>query len=122
MFRQKKRTLRKVEGNNMEQYVKIVPSDSGFSYRLSDEIRRVEKELSDNEELYIIINGLQFRIEQVKHDLNLLCIQGSDATGQYLELVCHEYNFSAFLVRLKKRVPEKPPLRIGFVDMEEHRE
>lgn len=46
-----------------ENYVRIVPSDSGFAQRLADEIRSMEKELTDEQELYIITNGLRFRIE-----------------------------------------------------------
>ena len=38
-----------------ENYVRIAPSDSGFAKRLANEIRSMEKELTDEQELYIIM-------------------------------------------------------------------
>lgn len=97
-----------------ENYVRIAPSDSGFAKRLVNEIRSMEKELTDEQELYIITNGLRFRIEWIKHNLDFVCIRGSDSSGQCLEVVCHECSFSGVLAPLPKRVPEEPPVRIGF--------
>lgn len=98
----------------MENYVKIVPSDSGFAKCLAEEIKKVESKLNDNQELYLITNGLSIRIEWISHNLSLVCIRGSDSSGLPLEVVCHECSFSGVLAVLPKRVAAKPPVRIGF--------
>ncbi len=105
-----------------ENYVKIAPSDSGFYQTLVDEIKEIENHLNSDQELDIIINNVQFRVEYVKHDLDFLCILGTDASGQAYELVCHEHSFSGVLVIVPKRAAASSPTKIGFVDNSKNRE
>lgn len=106
----------------MEQYVKIVPSDSGFIQCFAEELKEIESHLTEDQELNLRINGCLIRIEWIKHKLGLICVFGTDSTGQLVEVVCHEHCFSGVLEILKKQDPEKPPVCIGFLDWQGHQE
>lgn len=105
-----------------ENYVKIAPTDSGFYQTLVDEIKEIENHLNSDQELDIIINNVQFRVEYVKHDLDFLCILGTDVSGKAYEVVCHEHSFLGVLVIVPKLAAESSPTKIGFADHSRKRE
>lgn len=80
-----------------------------------DELKDFQKTLSNEEELFVLINGLSFRLEKIRHEHNTIYYYGSTKDNVPVVLCQYYRQLNVLFFAAQKRYADKPAVRIGFV-------
>ena len=82
-----------------------------------DELKDFEKQLTDNQEMVVSVNGYSFRLEKLRHDHNTIIYYGSLADNTPVVLVQHYHQLNVLFFAVPKRNEEEAAVRIGLVQV-----
>ena len=81
---------------------------------LAAELRDFQSQLTNEQEMMVIINGITFRLEKLRAEHNTFIYYGSRPDNSKVQVAQHYHQSNILFFAAPKRKADAPPVRIGF--------